>query len=174
MWLPDESKLLKVRLHSRGEDVETAWAEDLGEVQGQPGARRVRLGNVPFVHSKPTYGDVLIVEPSLPGGMLTWDSFGLPYERIRERIEEDGGRYAVILDYTLESSAQDAQAAFSALDIAGEQANIAVEGCFTPKKERPGRAYLAVPYNLKPTDVMKYLRGKSLPMSLTLVHPVDD
>lgn len=174
MWSPDESKLVKVRLRSRGEDVETAWAEDLGEVPGRPGARRVRLGNVPFVHAKPTYGDVLIVERSLPGGMLTWDSFGLPHERLRERIEEDGGRYAVIVDYTLDSPTQDVQAAFSALDIVCEQANIAVEGCFGPKKERPGRAYLAVPYDLKPADVMNYLHGKKLPLSLTLAHPVDD
>src|SRR5215470_6260099 len=104
MWLPDKSKMVRVRLHSRGKDVETAWAEDFGEVRGRPGARRVRLGNVLALHTKPTYGDLFIVERSLPGGILTWNSFGLPYERIGERIEEDGGRYTVILEYKLSSS----------------------------------------------------------------------
>ena len=172
MWLPDKSKIVRIRLHSRGEDVETAWAEDLGVVPGRPGARRVRVGNVLYVHAKPTYGDVLIVERSLPGGMLTWDSLGLPCQSIGERIEEDGGRYLVIIDYTLGSFARGTRAAFAALDTAGEDANIAVEGCFGPKDGKPGRACLAVPYELQPEDVLKYLRERNLPMSLTLVHPM--
>ena len=62
MWLPDSSKLVKVRLHNQGEDVETLWAEGLGPAgEGLP-ARRVRLGNVPFLHAKPTYEDVIDVQ----------------------------------------------------------------------------------------------------------------
>jgi hypothetical protein len=61
MWVPDKTKLVKVCLHSRGKDVETPWAEDLGELPGRRGVHRVRLGNVPFFHAKPTYGDVLVV-----------------------------------------------------------------------------------------------------------------
>ena len=37
MWHPDKSKLLKVRLQARGEDVETPWAEDLGPTHGRRG-----------------------------------------------------------------------------------------------------------------------------------------
>ena len=91
VWVPDKNKLVKVCLHSRGEDVETPWAEDLGEAPGRPGARLVRVGNVPFFHAKPTYGDVLVVEYDPTYNKLTWDSGGLPYERILERIAEDGG-----------------------------------------------------------------------------------
>jgi len=54
MWLPEKSKLLKIRIQSNGADVETPWAEDLGEVEGRKGARRVKIANVPFLHAKPT------------------------------------------------------------------------------------------------------------------------
>ena len=174
MWIPDKSKLVKVCLHSQGEDVETPWAEDLGEVPGRPGARLVRLGNVPFLHAKPTYGDVLLVEPDETYRKLTWDDRGVPFERIRERIAEDGGRYAMILDYAVSPSAPDVQTAFTALDKAGENVNIAVEGGLAPTASRPGRAYLAVPYKMTVEAVLLYLRAQSLPMLLTLVHPVEE
>jgi len=63
--------------------------------------------------------------------------------------------------------------AFQALDVAGEAANFAVEGCYAPKEGRPGRAYLAVPYATKAAHVLKYFREKSLGLSFTLVHPID-
>ena len=61
MWLPDRAKLIKVRLHANGEDAETPWAEDCGPAPGPVGAHYARLGNVPFLHAKPTYGDVVVV-----------------------------------------------------------------------------------------------------------------
>ena len=76
MWLPDKSKLVKIRLHNQGEDVETAWAEDLGLASRGKVTRRVRLGNVPFLHAKPTYGDVIEVQPDEKDGMLDWDRAG--------------------------------------------------------------------------------------------------
>lgn len=63
------------------------------------GARRVRIGNVPFLHAKP-YEDVIVVEPDPDDGMLTWDSHGVSV-RLGTRIEEDGGRWAMIVDYEL-------------------------------------------------------------------------
>lgn len=129
MWIPSKDKLRKVRLQSQGEDVETPWAEDLGPVGGHPGARRVRIGNVPFLHAKPTYGDVLVVVPDPDDGMLTWDSNGVPFDELSTRIEEDDGRWAMILDYELTADAKDATTAFQALDLAGKRADIAVEGC---------------------------------------------
>jgi hypothetical protein len=75
MWVPDASKVVKVCLHSQGAYVETPWAEDLGVAPGPPGARLVRLGNVPFLRPKPTYGDVLVVEPDANyGNRLTWNA----------------------------------------------------------------------------------------------------
>lgn len=175
MWIPDKAKLTKVRLHSQGEDVETPWAEDCGPAPGGAGARYVRLGNVPFLHAKPTYGDLIVAIPDpSTGGYLTWDSGGLPYERLGERIAEDGGRWAVIVDYVLLDPAGDVRKAFSALDVAGERANIAVEGCYEPMEGRPGQAYLAVPAELAVEDVMTMLAGWNLPLSFTLVHPTDD
>ena len=117
VWVPDKNKPVKVCLHSRGEDVETPWAEDLGKAPGRPSARLVRLGNVPFRHAKPTYGDVLVVEYDATYNKLTWDSGGLPYERILERIAEDGGRYAVVIDFDLVPLSTDARAAFKLLDL---------------------------------------------------------
>jgi hypothetical protein len=172
VWVPDKSKLVKVCLHSRGDDVETPWAEDLGEAPGRPGARLVRLGNVPFFHAKPTYEDVLVVEYDPTYNKLTWDSGGLPYERILECIAEDCGRYAVIIDYDLVPPTTDAQPAFKLLDVAGEKMNMVVEGMRGPEDGRPGRAYLAVPYDIAPILVMAYLDEQKLPMRLTLVHPV--
>lgn len=173
MWLPDRAKLIKVSLSSNGEDVETPWAEDGGPAPGPAGARYARLGNVPFLHAKPTYGDVIVVVPDADG-VFSWDSGGLPYERLGERIIEDGGRWVMVLDFVLLEAGGDAQQAFSALDIAGQRRDIAVEGCYGPKSDLPGRAYLAVPNHLGVDAVLAYLEGQRLPMTLSLVHPVDD
>lgn len=172
VWVPDKNKLVKVCLHSRGQDVETPWAEDLGEAPGRRGTRLVRLGNVPFFHAKPTYEDVLVVEYDPTYNKLTWDSGGLSYERILERIADDGGRYAVVIDYDLVPPTTDARAAFKLLDVAGEKMNMVVEGMRGPEEGRPGRAYLAVPYDIAPVLVMAYLDEQNLPMKLTLIHPV--
>ena len=52
------TKAIKVCLTNRGEDQETPWAHDLGPAPGPKGSRKVRLVNVPFLHAKPTWGDV--------------------------------------------------------------------------------------------------------------------
>ena len=41
-----------------------------------------------------------------------------------------------------------------------------------PKDRRPGRAYLAVPYDIAPVRVTASLDEQNLPMKVTLVHPV--
>jgi hypothetical protein len=175
MWRPDKSKLTKARLHSKGEDVETPWAEDCGPAPDPAGARYVRLGNVPFFHAKPTYGDVIVAIPDAESNAyLVWDSEGLPFERIGERIVEDGGRWAMILDFVLNDPTGDAQEAFNVLDRAGEKGDIVVEGCYGPRPGKPGRVYLAVPREMGVDDVMTFLRDQSLPISLTLIHPCDD
>src|SRR6476469_1778392 len=93
-----DEQLVKVVLHNRGADIETPWAEDLGPADG--GGRRVRLDNVPFLHAKPTFGDVIVArEDARYDGQLAWDRDGVPWPRIGERIELDGGRYAMIVDY---------------------------------------------------------------------------
>lgn len=150
--------------------METSWAEDCGPAPGRAGARYVRLGNVPFLRAKPTYGDVIVVSPD-QDRMLSWDSEGVPYEQIGDRIIEDGERWAMILEFELLDPDGDAQEAFSALDIAAEKQDIAVEGAFGPKRGRPGRAYLAVPTKLDVEPVLTFLEDQDLPMSLRLVHP---
>src|SRR5689334_5704710 len=131
MRRPDTARLVKVRLHSQGEDAETAWALDCGPALARAGARFVRLDNVPFFHAKPTYGDVIVVSPD-EYGMLSWDREGVPFERIGDRLLEDGGRWTMILDYELLDPAGDVRAAFSALHASGEEADIVVEGCYGP------------------------------------------
>jgi hypothetical protein len=173
MWLPDKSKLVKVRLHNQGEDVETPWAEDLGPVEESNPTRRVRLGNVPFLHAKPTYGDVIEVRPDDADGMLEWDREGLAFDHIGRRILEDSGRWAMIIDYKATSSC-DLDATFRALDVAGETVDIAVEGAYVEKNGGSGRAYLAVPRSQSVADVLAWLRSSEVGLSFTLVHPLED
>ena len=163
MWIPDKKRLVKICLHSQGQDVETPWAEDLGEVPGRPGARRVRLANVPILYTKPTYGDVIVVEPDTTYRKLTWE--------VRDPIEEDGGRYTVIVEYVVPASG-DVPTAFSALIEVGMKVNVRVQGCFAPKEDQPGLACLAVPVAVDARTVLAYFGRQDLPMSLTLVHPL--
>lgn len=165
MWRADPSKLVKVRLLAEDDDAETPFAEDLGPAEGPWGSRRVRLANVPFLITKPTYGDVIVVEPD-GEGTLTWGGDGARFE--------DGGRWLMIVDYELREDAPSVTAAFQSLDMAAEGADIAVEGCYSPRNERPGRAYLAVPSTMDVDDVFAMLHDANVPLALTLVHPVDD
>jgi hypothetical protein len=173
MWLPDRTKLLKVRLHSQGLDPETPWAEDCGPAPGPAGSRYVRIGNVPFLHAKPTYGDVIVVSPD-EERVLSWDGGGRGYDEVCESLIEDSGRWVMILDYEVRPPAATSQEAFSALDIVGESVDIAVEGCFAPSATRPGRAYLAIPASMNVEQALALLQSARLPMSLTLVHPLED
>ncbi len=171
VWTPRKDRLVKIRLQQRGEDSETPWAEDLGAVEGRPGAKRVRIGNVPFLHAKPTYEDVIVVEPDPDDGMLMWDGGGLPYEEIGSRIAVDGGRYVLIIDYEIiDAPVNDT---FRRLTLVAELADIVLEGCFGPKPGRPGRAYLAVPNEMSVVDVLGRLEAAAMPVKLTLVHPVE-
>jgi hypothetical protein len=163
--------MIKVQLQDKGSDVETPWAEDLGPA-GVDGARRVRLANVPFLHAKPTYEDVIVVTPN-PDGFLTWDADGVAWEQILTRIDEDAGRWVMIVDYT-PTVHSDAQAVFSALDVAAEEIDVCVEGCSGPREGKPGRAYLAVPAGMTAETVMAHLAEQRRLAALTLVHPRDD
>ncbi len=171
MWRSDPAKLIKVRLHSNGEDAETPWAEDCGPAPAPAGARYVRLGNVPFLRGKPTYGDVVVVTPDADG-VLAWDS-EQPPDDLEDRIIEDGGRWLMILEYALVDAGGDAQRAFAALDVAAQRSDIVVEGCFGPTGGEPGLACLAVPDRLDVDQVLAHLERQRLPVTLSLVHPVE-
>lgn len=159
------SEPIKIVLTNQGEDVETPWAVDLGPGP-TPGSRRVRLDNVPFLHAKPTYGDVIVVVPD-EDGRLTWDAEGVPFER----IAEDGGRYAMIVDY--QPRGADAKAVWKELVARAEAKGCVPEGCFGPRDGEPGRMYLAVPKELEPDEVMDWL-GELDSVDLTLIHPSDE
>jgi len=165
-------RLLKVLLQDRGEDAETPWAVDLGAVRGRKGARRVRLVNVPFLHAKPTYDDVIIVEPDPADGdgLLVWDAQGVAWSKIGTRIDKDGGRWAAIVDY-LPGKGVEVRPVYDAICAAARKKKIVTEGCFAPRDREPGRLYLAVPEALEPADVMKQLATVKLAVKLTLVHP---
>ncbi len=164
-----ESKLIKICLESRGEDSESAWAEDLGPAKtGAKGSRKVRLVNVPFMHAKPTWGDVIVVSP-VDDGLLTWDSNNVPWKKIGTRILEDSGRYAMIVNYTPPKSDPSGNTAFKALDKTSAKHNIVCEGCYGPEDGKPGCAYLAVPDELEPEEVMAALAG--VPATLVQIHP---
>jgi hypothetical protein len=165
-----KSKRIKICLTNVGEDVETPWADDLGPVAGRKAARKVRLVNVPFMHAKPTWGDVIVVE-SVDDGFPTWDRDGVPWSKIGTRIHEDGGRWAMIVDYEPHPGDETGNIAFRALAKACAGFEIICEGCVGPRSGRPGRAYLAVPKHLGDPQVMTKLRGESLPCELIQIHP---
>jgi hypothetical protein len=165
-------KLIKVCLTNQGEDSETPWAEDLGPARnGTPrGSRKVRLVNVPFLHAKPTWGDIIVVSP-VEDGLPTWDAGGVAWSKIGTRILDDSGRHAMIVDYAPPPGDASGNAAFRALFEACKAIDVVCEGCFGPRDGRPGRAYLAVPDELSPSAVMKQLGGAKLPARLTQIHP---
>lgn len=173
MWRPDPARLLQVRLHDLGEDAETPWAEDCGPAPGAPGARYVRLAGIPFLHARPTYGDVIAVEPG-EGGTLSWDRRGIPVERIGELLIEDGGRWAMVLDCEPLDPDASPELVLRVLRALAEGADIALEARSAPRRGRPGRLYLAVPSTLGVGHVLAFLEGRQLPLSFTLVHPRDD
>ncbi|MDO9280546.1 MAG: hypothetical protein Q7U06_01460 [Pseudomonadota bacterium] len=157
---------IRILLHDNGEDVETMWAVP---VESPPGRTFVRLDNVPFLHARPTYGDTLeVAEDEAQPGWLSWNRAGCPFEEIPERLVVDGGRYAVIVDYTCDDLAR-----FAALTRwARESADLHGEGAYSPDDSRPGRLYLAVPYATAPDAVMAILGANPHGFSFVLVHPV--
>lgn len=173
MWVSDKARLVKVRLHNRGEDVETAWAEDLGALDGGQSGRLVRLDNVLFLHAKPTYGDVIAVKPDPNDQMLEWNAEGVPFEDIGTRIEHDEGRWVAIIDYWARPPHHDLDAAFKVLARAGEKIDVVVEGASRRKDGRTACAYLAVPAATSLQDLMGWLRSEASGVECTLIHPVD-
>lgn len=163
-----EPKLIKVCLTNQGEDTESPWAQDLGPAPGIAGARKVRLVNVPFMHAKPTWGDTIVVLPTK--NQLTWDRSGVKWAEIGTRIVEDGGRWAMILDY-LPHADITAPDAIGALAKACDAERIVCEGARSPRDGNPGRVYLAVPKDSTVDAVMTRLTAAGLPMQLHLVHP---
>ncbi|HEY2743754.1 MAG TPA: hypothetical protein VGL86_03995 [Polyangia bacterium] len=156
----DKRSLVKVFLHDRGEDVESAWCQPAGP-------SLFRLVNVPFLHAKPTYGDVVAAERN-DDGNWAWDRRGVAQKRIDERLHQDGGRYAIIVDYTMW-----AEADFGALLQALEKKHdIVGEGCFGPRGEEPGRVYLAAPRPLDPAAVMAAVTTLGRGFRFTLIHPL--
>ena len=163
--------LIKVCLTNKGEDTETPWAHDLGPAPSGPsGARKVRLANVPFMHAKPTWGDVIIVTPVAGDGFPTWDRDGISWKSIGTRIVEDGGRWAMIVDYLPLVGTTDVDA-IAALARACNAEDVVCEGAWAPREKEPGRAYLAVQKELTAEAVMAKLNAASLPLQLFQIHP---
>jgi hypothetical protein len=158
-------KTIKVCLTNGGEDRETPWAHDLGPAPGLKGSRRVRLVNVPFLHAKPTWGDVIVVTPRRGG--LTWDRASAP-------IVSDGGRWAMILEYAprdVEDGEDEEDPCFDALAQACAELEVVCEGSFSPKGRPRGRAYLAVKQGTTARAVMAHLARAELACRITQVFP---
>jgi len=163
-------KLIKICLTDRGEDQETPWAEDLGPAKGPKGSRKVKLVNVPFLHAKPTFDDIIVVSP-VEDGLLTWDKRGVAWKDIGKRILEDSGRHAMIVDYVPKRGDRTGDEAFRALVKACRKIETICEGCYGPDGKEPGRAYLAVPDDREPEQVMKHFEVAKLPCRVEQIHP---
>ncbi|HEY4175696.1 MAG TPA: hypothetical protein VGM90_02630 [Kofleriaceae bacterium] len=164
-----EPKLIKVCLTNKGDDTETPWAHELGAAaNAPPGSLKVKLVNVPFMHAKPTWGDTIIVTPT-KGTFPTWDRDGVPWKQINSKILDDGGRWAMIIDYKPQQGSTDE--AFAALGKACDSHKIVCEGAWAPRDSDPGRAYLAVQKELTADAVMAKLEEANLPVIITQIHP---
>ena len=159
----DKTSLIKVFLHDRGQDVESAWCQP---VAGKGDSALFRLVNVPFLHEKPTFGDVIAAARG-EDGSWEWDRGGVPDKRLGERLHADGGRYALIVDYTMRTDA-DFGAMVQALE---KKHDIIAEGCFGPRGEEPGRLYLAAPRALDPAAVMEAVVKLGRGFRFVLAHP---
>jgi hypothetical protein len=172
-------KLIKICLVNDGEDSETPWAQDLGPADGPPGSRKARIVNVPFLHAKPTWGDVIVVSPDEDDedAFLTWDAKGVAFSKIGTRILEDSGRYAMIVDYKPRKDDPTGDTAFAAIAKACEISkkletnDIVCEGAYGPDGKTPGRIYMAVKDALEPVDVMTQLDDAEPPATLIQIHP---
>ena len=165
-----EPKLIKVCLTNKGEDTETPWAHDLGPGPGPAGSRKVKLVNVPFMHAKPTWGDTIVVSPATEG-YPTWDRNGVKWQEISSRIVEDGGRWAMIVDYAPHDGVSGTDA-FAELTKACDPERLVCEGAWGPREGEPGRVYLAVPRDVTAETVMEKLQAVTLPLTLTQIHPL--
>ena len=165
-----QGKAIKICLMNRGADRETPWAHDLGPVAGRKGSRKVRLANVPFMHAKPTWGDVIVVAPGADE-LLTWDRDGAPFAQLATRIAADGGRWAMIVEYTPRAAARRIDKIFESLARACAELDVVCEGAWAPAKAKAGRVYLAVPAALTDVAVMTGLAAADLPCKLVQVHP---
>jgi hypothetical protein len=134
----------------------------------------VRLANVPFKHSKPTWGDVIVVVPNPDAnGELTWDSGGVAFSRIGDRILEDSGRWAMIVDYAPTGVGVEADAeTLRAIELAGATLDAVTEGRWAASGDDPGRAYLAVPDEADPDHVMEAFAAAAVPGVVMQIHPV--
>jgi hypothetical protein len=167
MWLPDRTRLLKIRLHDQGEEAETLWAEDLGPAILPSAARYVRIGNIPMLHLKPTYSDVIEVLPV--DGMFEWDRDGVDSLEIGTRILEDSGRWVAIIDYWPSRPDSSLQSTLRELGVAADARDIAIEGMLAQKGR--GCAYLAVPESMSRADLVAWLRSQDARLGFELRHP---
>jgi hypothetical protein len=171
MWVPDRTRLLKIRLHNQGEDPETVWAEDLGIVVLHRDARYVRVGNIPVLHAKPTYGDVIEVLMHADD-FPEWDRKGVDLDEIDTRILEDGGRWVAIINYWPSRPGSNLQSTYQALHVAAEARDIAVEGVLAEANR--GCAYLAVPESTGLADLLAWLLSQRASFGFELLHPDAD
>lgn len=160
---------IKVSLTNRGKDTETPWADDLGPAPDGEG-RLVRLVNVPFLHAKPTWGDTVVVYPD-DDGVPTWDRNNVSFSKVDSLIHDDGGRWAMIVDYAPHPDSDDADRVFALLARACAEHDVVCEGAWGPRDGDPGRAYLAVKNELSDVQLMRRLRDAELPCELIQIHP---
>lgn len=165
------NKLLKIRLHSQGEDRETVWAEDMGAAILHPAARYVRIANIPVFHFKPTFGDVVEVHPGADG-MFEWDRCGVDFGQIGTRILEDGGRWVAVVDYWPSRPRASLRTALEVLDAACAARDVVIEGMFA--KRNRGCAYLAVPRSMTHADLIAWLQLQCASVGFDLHRPEAD
>lgn len=165
--IPDPSSpdRVKILLHNDGEDVETPWATPVPSPQGRV---LVRLDNIPFLHAKPTYGDVIEVRRTEDQpDRLSWNAAGRSYDEICAALIEDGGRFAVIVDYACDDASQ-----FAAMAAwAKREGDLECEGLRGPRDGRPGRLYIAARYASGTDLIMRFLAGNPCGFRFELIHP---
>ena len=144
---------VKLFLHENYDDVESVWGTTCGRARG---GTLVRIDNIPYVHSKPTFGDVVVAkrdrELDVP---YAWNvgqnGKSISEKKIIARLHEDAGRYAGIVEY----AAKKKGASFARLTKwLRKEHDVVSEGAWE------GTLYLAIPKKLRMKDLMRATRAR--------------
>ena len=128
---------VKVLLRDRDGDTESIWCQVVDEARGL-----YRVDNIPFLRTRPTYGDVIVATPDREGS--------LSFRRVHER----GGLRSAALEYRRKATFRPLVAWLKSTY------GIVAEGLVGPRRGAYGLLALAVPRGVSPSAAIAAASAK--------------